>query len=372
MVKRGFECHDRIIFENLLIYHALDGCQLLSRHFLEMTEVKTETIGRNERTCLPHMGSYHFPQCPMQQMGRRMVPLNRFPATFIDGHPTIRSHEILTHNIPHPVQVNPIRINQGRLHRISRRGDRNGSRVTNLPSFFTIERGRIHHQIREPVPCANRQQFRAERFPIRWFIPRKTGGLHAFTAANRYHRLLLRRTRLRPLLLHVNLKSSLVNRQPAFTRQKLSQIQRETIGVIQRKSLKPANRSRRGHLFKLRKTTIESPLKCGFLTRKHLPQQLLTLNELREHASEGLEHRIHKLHKTPGFQIQAPPPQHRAPQNPAKHVVAPFVPRQNAVRNSTAKTTRMICQHPESNILQLHGCRALRIGRQRAFITVAA
>ena len=52
---------------------ALHLTQLLARHLLEVAEVKAQRFGRHERAFLLHMGTEHFAQRLIQQVGGRMI-----------------------------------------------------------------------------------------------------------------------------------------------------------------------------------------------------------------------------------------------------------------------------------------------------------
>src|SRR5581483_4761745 len=72
-------------FAHFLVYDRFDLMQFFRRHFLEMAEIETQMVRRNERSGLVHMFTENFSQTGMHQVRCGMIPHDIDAAGAVDS-----------------------------------------------------------------------------------------------------------------------------------------------------------------------------------------------------------------------------------------------------------------------------------------------
>ena len=169
--------------------------------------------------------------------------------------------------------------------------------------------------------------------------------------------------RARALLRHRRLKTRLINGQPARAQNVLSEIERETIGVVKTKrrlaGKHSSGRQSADCIIEELQTTTESALEACLLLLENALDRSLRSRQLWISLPHLLDQRTHKPMHRRFTRAQHVTVAHRPAHDPSKHIPSSFVRRHHAISHQEGGRTKMVCNYAEGS--ELVSLRASRI-----------
>ena len=354
-----------VVGADLRVHLTLDGGQLGRGHRLEVREVEAQPVRCDQRALLHHVGAQHVTQGGVQQVGGGMVEHDRGAARGVDpsGQPVADRERTDAQGADVAVELAAEFERVAHIERAA--AARQLTRVAHLAAALGVERGARQKHDRFLARLDPRQRTPFAQQPDHFQILR----VHAVVAEEGARRQLrsqlgrhgggvaklARGTRGLALVRHRGLEAVHVHGHAALAGDVRGQVDRKTVGVIQTESVGARDHARgaAGHLVKDPHAGVQGLGKALLLGQQRAVDQLALGDQFRV----GLAHRLDQRRQH-GVEERLLLAQHPAvaqgpADDPAQHIAAALVGRQDAIDDQEAAGADVVGDDPQRLVVQI-------------------
>lgn len=309
-----FSPPDGGVFENLFVCEVFNLAELVGSRSLVVREVEAQPFGIHVGARLPYVRAEHLAHCPVEYVGRGVVPLYRAAAHNVDSGGNFGAYGIL---FEHPL-ADFVEHVAGVVHF----GVENFARgsvylyeagIADLPALFGVKRRlRHYHEVR--VGALDYRAYGGREVgEVRVVVAGELRGmldLRGVGDADDFPRLGVARPLA--LLVHLGLEALFVNGHVALARDELREVEREAVGIVENEGL-VARDAALGHSDVVEQ--LQAPVECAgkalFLVFYDFKYDFPLLFELGEYGRHLLYDGLGELCEKPVFQPEPLAVHHR-------------------------------------------------------------